>query len=121
MFEVKRIDNRLEITMSGRLDAEGMKSALDDLEREGAHIQEGTMLYDVVDYHLPNLDAIVLEFARLPSMLGFIGRFRRAAVLSDLDWLKTISQAEGLMIPGITIKGFKREERQEALQWLEKA
>ena len=61
----------------------------------------------------------MIEFARLPSMLGLIGRFKKAAVLSDMTWLKQISQAEGLLIPGITIKGFNRDEREEAIQWLD--
>jgi hypothetical protein len=119
MFEVKANGNRLEITMSGQLDGPAMKQALDDLERESASIKDGTMLYDAVDYHLPTLDAIFMEFARLPAMLGLMGRFRKAALLSDLGWLNSISEAEGLMFPGLTIKAFKRNERETAIQWLE--
>ncbi len=119
MFEVKANGNRLEISMSGQLDGPAMKQALDDLERESSSIQDGTMLYDAVDYHLPTLDAIFMEFSRLPSMLGLMGRFRKAALLSDMGWLSAISEAEGLMFPGLTIKAFKRDERQAAIDWLE--
>ncbi|MBU43802.1 MAG: hypothetical protein CMN76_11320 [Spirochaetaceae bacterium] len=119
MYTVEVNGNRLEVTMEGVLDGPAMKQALDDLETKSAGIQDGTLLYDVVDFQLPTLDAVMIEFARLPSMLGLIGRFKKAAVLSDMTWLKQISQAEGLLIPGITIKGFNRDEREEAIQWLD--
>lgn len=46
------------------------------------------MLYDVIDFHLPSLGAIAIEFSRLPSMFGLIKKFRRAAVLTDKNWIK---------------------------------
>lgn len=110
--------NRLDIEMSGRLDADGMKAALDELTEKSQYINHGRMLYDVVDFHLPTLEAIAIEFARLPSMFGFIGKFDRAAVLTDKNWLKKISELEGALIPGLEIKAFDREQRAEAEEWL---
>lgn len=57
------------------------------------------MLYDVIDYQLPTLGAITLEFSRMPQMFELIKRFRRAAVLSDKTWLKTVSELEGRLMP----------------------
>ena len=57
--------NRLDIEMSGKLDAEGMKLALDELVSKSQNIENGKMLYDVVDFHLPSLSAIGIEFSRL--------------------------------------------------------
>lgn len=39
---------------------------------KSASIENGKMLYYVADFHLPPLNAIAIEFARLPSMFGFI-------------------------------------------------
>jgi hypothetical protein len=55
----------------------------------------------------------------MPKMFDLIKRFRRAAVLSDKTWLKTISELEGKLMPGLEIKAFDREERAAAEQWLE--
>ena len=110
--------NRLDITMSGRLDAEEMKAALDELVSQSMNIENGKMLYDVVDFHLPSLNAIVIEFSRLPSMLGFIKKFERAAVLTDKTWLKKISEFEGALIPGLEIKAFSRDQTKAAEEWL---
>lgn len=120
MIKIERVsENRLDIEMSGKLDSEGMANALDELVEKSEGIENGKMLYDVIEYKLPTIDAIILEFKRLPKMFDFIRRFRRAAVLSDKTWLKTISELEGKLMPSLEIKAFDREERAAAEQWLE--
>lgn len=63
MFKVmKNGTNRLDIEMSGKLDAESMKVALDELVSESENIQNGKMLYTIADFQLPALSAIGIEF-----------------------------------------------------------
>lgn len=119
MFKVTQNGaNRLDIEMSGKLNAENMRIALDELVSKSEHIENGKMLYDVIDYHLPSLSAIAIEFSRLPSMFGFMKKFNRAAVLTDKTWLKRVSEFEGNFFPGLEIKAFDREQKEEAEQWL---
>jgi hypothetical protein len=110
--------DRLDIKMSGKLDAAGMKAALDELTAKSRNIRHGMMLYDVVDFHLPTIEAIAIEFSRFPTMFGFLGKFDRAAVLTDKRWLMMISELEGALIPGLEIRAFGREQRAEAEEWL---
>ena len=120
MFKVERSsDDRLDVEMSGKLDTEDMIKALDELIEKSEGIQNGKMLYDVVDYHLPSLAAIGIELSRIPEMFGFIKKFSRAAVLADRTWLKTVSEIEGKLIPGLEIRAFGRDEKSEAVKWLE--
>lgn len=122
MFEIDRLaDDRLDIRMSGKLDSDGMVRALDELVEKSTGIRKGKMLFDVVDYHLPSFKAIAIELARLPSMLGFIRQFARAAVLTEKKWLKVASEIEGALIPGLEIRAFARDQRSEAEAWLEEA
>ena len=119
MFKVTQNgENRLDIEMSGKLDAEGMKVALDELASKSESIQNGRMLYEVIDFHLPSLAAIGIEFSRLPSLLGLLKKFDRAAVLTDKTWLKKASELEGALVPGLEIKAFSRDQREEAEAWL---
>ena len=106
--------NRLDIELSGKLNAEDKKIALDELE----DIENGKMLYDVIDFHLPSLGAITIEFSRFPSMLGLMKKFNRAAVLTDKTWLKKVSEFEGALFPGLEIKAFDRDQKAEAEAWL---
>jgi hypothetical protein len=110
--------NRLDIEMSGKLDTESMKVALDELLSRSEGIENGQMLFDVIDFHLPSLGAIAIEFSRFPSMFGFLQKFSRAAVLTDKAWLKKVSEFEGMLYPGIEIKAFGRDQKNEAEAWL---
>jgi hypothetical protein len=82
------------------------------------HIENGRMLYEVIDFHLPSLAAISIELSRLPAMLGLMKKFNRAAVLTDKAWLKKISEFEGALFPGLEIKAFDRDQKAEAEAWL---
>ena len=119
MFKIKQNGvNRLDIQLSGKLDTEEMKVALDELVTKSANIKNGKMLYDIIDFHFPSLGAIAIEFSRLPSMFGFIKRFDRAAVLTDKSWLKKVSEFEGALFPGLEIKAFARDRKADAEAWL---
>ncbi len=119
MFEITPNGlNRLDITFSGKLDSEAMKSALDDFVSKSEGIVHGKMLYKVGDFELPTLGAIVIEMSYLPHIFKFIRQFDRAAVLADQGWLKKISEIEGALLPGVEIKGFDRDEEAQAEAWL---
>jgi len=119
MFTVERNGaNRLDIQMSGSLNKPEMEKALDELVEKSRDIKNGQMLDDVVDFHLPTLEAIFVEFSRLPTMFGWLKKFSRAAVLTDKTWLKKISELEGALIPGLEIKAFDRDRRRTADAWL---
>ena len=119
MFKVKpNGKNRLDIELSGKLDTEEMKIALDELVSKSEDIENGKMMYEIIDFHLPSLGAIVIEFSRLPSMFGLMKKFDRAAVLTDKTWLKKVSELEGTFFPGLKIKAFNRNQKAEAEAWL---
>jgi hypothetical protein len=110
--------NRLDIEMSGKLNSDDMKTALDELVIKSKNIEHGKMLYVVIDFHLPSPGAIAIEFSRLPAMLGLMKKFDRAAVLTDKAWLKKVSEFEGAFYPGLEIKAFNIEQKAEAETWL---
>ena len=41
---------------------------LDELVAKNEGIENGKMLYEVIDYQLPTLDAITLELSHMPEM-----------------------------------------------------
>ncbi len=119
MFKVMQNGtNRLDIELSGKLDAEEMKIALDELVSKSKNIENGKMLYEIIDFHLPSLGAIGIEFSRLPSMFGLIKKFDRAAVLTDKAWIKKVSELEGSFYPSVEIKAFNTDQKAEAEAWL---
>ena len=51
-------------------------------------------------------------------MFGLMEKFDRAAVLTDKTWLKKVSEFKGFLFPGLEIKAFRRDQKEEAETWL---
>ncbi len=110
--------NRLDIELSGKLDKDDMGTALDELENKSKNIENGKMLYEIIDFNIPSLGAIGVEFSRLPAIFGLVKKFDRVAVLTDKAWLKKLSELEAVLYPGLEIKAFNRDQKVEAEAWL---
>ena len=110
--------NRIDVALSGTLDADAMRAGLDDLIDSAADISAGRMLYTITDFELPTLGAIGVEMTRLPKLFGLLGRFDKCAVICDTDWLRRAAEIEGALFPGIDIRAFPPEDRGAAEAWL---
>ena len=110
--------DRVDITLDGKIDADIMRTALDDLIAKSDGVTGGKMLYRITNFELPTLSAIAVEFTRLPKLFGLLGAFDKCAVLSDSDWLKKAAEIEGALFPGIEIKSFGLDQQDVAEEWL---
>lgn len=120
MLTVTKVSpNRLDITLEGTLDAELMRTGLDDLLTKSADINAGVMLYRIPGFAMPTLGAIGVEMGYLPKLFSLIGRFDRCAVCTDAAWLRTAAEVEGALFPGLEIKAFALDDVEAAEGWLE--
>lgn len=110
--------DRLDIALSGTLDAEAMRAGLDELITMSEGVRNGRMFYRITDFSMPTLGAIGVELGRLPKLFALISRFDRCAVVSDAAWLRTAAEIEGRLIPGIEIKSFDLPDAEAAEAWL---
>ncbi|MDP2245866.1 STAS/SEC14 domain-containing protein [Pseudomonas sp.] len=119
MFKVLRNGkNRIDVEFSGKLDSAQMRVALDELSRQSEGIEHGLMLYRIGDFALPTLGAVAVELSRIPQLLRFVRRFERMAVVADKAWVRTASEVEGALIPGLQIKAFEWADEEQAEAWL---
>jgi len=114
----KPAPDRIDVVLSGLLDARDTGHALDDLIARSEGMTHGTMLYTVQDFDMPTLGAFTAEIARMPGLLSLLTRFDRCAVLSDTAWLRTAAEIEGALIPFIAIKAFPLADAVAAEAWL---
>lgn len=117
----KTAPNRVDLDVSGRIDAEEMSNGLDELLRLSEDVNAGVMLYRITTFAFPDFGALAAEFARLPKLFGLLGRFDRCAVVSDAAWIRTAAEVEGALFPGLDIKSFDLTEVDEAEAWLGEA
>ena len=110
--------DRLDIELSGKVDSSEMRLALDEIVSASKGIDHGRMLYRISDFELPTLGALRVELFRLPELFRLIGRFDKVAVVADRKWLQTAGEIEGILIPGLTIRGFDPDQESIAESWL---
>lgn len=110
--------NRVDIELNGRIDADVMRTALDDLIAKSEDVTHGRMLYRIPEFAMPTPGAIGVELARLPKLFGLLGKFDRCAVLSDSGWLRKAAEVEGALFPGLEIRSFELTETEQAEAWL---
>ncbi|MEM6887444.1 MAG: STAS/SEC14 domain-containing protein [Pseudomonadota bacterium] len=119
MFRVfKPSENRLNIELSGALDKQAMRFALDKIMAQSEDITNGKMLYRIVDFDMPTLGAIVVEIQYFPKLLRLIAKFDKCAVQAETDWIRTAAEIEGAIIPSLEIKAFPLSAAATAEAWL---
>lgn len=69
------------------------------------------------------LDAIELQglgsyLARAMPLFGKLRRFGRVAVVADQPWVRAGTRLESALLPNISYRVFRPEEREEALSWV---
>jgi len=120
MLEItKRSPNRVDLSLSGVLGKDEMAKALDELLDAAGSVRDGKMLYRIVDFEMPTLGALAVEFMQMPQLLRLVTKFSKCAVLSDQAWIRTAAEIEGAIFPHLDIKSFTLANAQEAEDWLE--
>jgi hypothetical protein len=109
---------RVDVSISGTLDADMMREGLDDLFAKVEGITDGQMLYTITDIAMPTLGAIGVEMEKLPKLFGLLGKISKCAVQADAAWVRKVAAFEGALLPGMTIKSFEISERAAAEAWL---
>lgn len=120
MLKVKKTSpKRVEIDLKGELDAASMAIGLDELIAVSADVENGQILYRIPTFAMPSLSALAVEFTRLPSLIGLLSKYDRCAVLTDVEWLRSAAEFEGVLIPGFEVKAFALDDEAAALVWLD--
>ncbi len=115
----KSSPNRINIELSGALDAEATRLALDQLIEESKGITHGKMLYKISDFEMPTLGAMAAELYRMPKLFHLIAKFEKCAVLSDTAWIRNAAEIEGVVFRSLAIRSFVMADAKAAETWLD--
>ncbi len=110
--------NRLDIEFSGKIDSAEMSAALDKMVELSADFDDGLLLYRIGKFEIPTLGAIGVELSRMPQLFRLLGRISKVAVICEQEWLQTIAEIEGKLIPNLEIKAFDLDDEDDAEEWL---
>ncbi|WP_075997616.1 STAS/SEC14 domain-containing protein [Salaquimonas pukyongi] len=120
MLKINReADTLFTIQVNGQVTAEEMDAELDRLIELSKDIKGGRLLYDIREFEMPSIGAVMVELRKLPNLFGLLSRFDKAAVLAEEPWMRAMAEWEGVLIPGFEIKSFAHKDEKEARAWLE--
>lgn len=119
MFSVKITgENRVDLEFSGKVDSAGMRQILDEFESKLEGMENVRMLYRVHDFEMPTAGAMMVKFGEMPNLFKLMKRIDKIALLVDKKWMQKAADFEGMLFPGLDIKGFDPTQSDQALAWL---
>ncbi len=78
----------------------------------------GNLLLDLTAMVTFNLSAISEELAHLPTLMQLLYKLDRIAIVSDDDWVRTLSRLESALLPGVTYAVYDHDEAEAARAWV---
>jgi hypothetical protein len=119
MFSINEISsNRVDLELSGKVDSEGMRQILDEFEAKLEGKQGVRMLYRVVDFEFPTAGAMMVKLGELPKLFKLMKNIDKIAMVVDKNWMRKVADFEGMVFPGLDIKGFETDHLLAAEAWL---
>ena len=119
MFSLKIIGaNRVDLEFSGKIDSEGMRQILDEFEDKLEGMDKVRMLYRVEDFQMPTFGAMMVKLGELPKLFKLMKNIDKIAMVVDKNWMRKVADFEGMVFPGLDIKGFETDHLLEAEAWL---
>lgn len=112
------VPNRIDLHLSGPLDADQMRDGLEALFAAADRVEDGLLYYEIADFQWPDFGAIAVKLGQLPQLFRLLGRFRRMVIVSDAAWIRRAAALEGALLPGIEIKAFPQNATAQAEAWL---
>jgi len=107
----------IAMKLSGGISASDVSTAYSALERAMSSHDRVSFFADVDDSMSLSFEGIVKDVVNGLSQLGKLGRYYRAAVVTDKKWLAALARAEGLVFAWMEIRVFPRSERDAAFEW----
>lgn len=108
--------NIYTFTLNGKIDEGGMTALyniLKDKTREGK-----TNLLAYIE-HFDGFDSFKALTEGLKVDYASFGNIDKFAIVSDKKWINNIAEIESKILPGISMKGFAKDEENKAMAWLQ--
>jgi len=112
-------NNRVHVEFGGKIDRDQVTKVLDEMFAAIADRELGLLMYRIGKLEMPTLGAIAVELKNLPKIFRLVQKIDRIAVVCDQGWIKTSTEIEGKLIPGLEMKAFDLDKESAAIEWLE--
>lgn len=120
MFEmIDTKDDVLAVRIHGKITGEDLADIMDRLDvvmavNDRVHVYAETQAIDGIE-----IAGLGSHIARAAPIMGKLRQFGRVAVVADQFWIRALTRIESAILPHISYRVFKPEDRGAALMWVE--
>jgi hypothetical protein len=115
---LKSPDDVLALEISGTITGEDLDAIMDRTEAMMAKHDKIHVFVETRGVSGMNLSALPHHVGRAFPLFGKLDRFGRVAVVADQAWMRVGTRLESAMLPNISYRVCKPEERDDALGWV---
>lgn len=111
-------DDVIAVTIEYKVTSADLAAVMDRLEgslaaHDKVHVFVETRALDALE-----ISGLGSHFARAMPLFGKLRSFGRVAVVADQAWVRAGTRIESALLPFVSYRVFKPEQRDEALTWV---
>ena len=113
-------DHVVGIRVDGKVLSTDIERAMNALEEKLTTHQRVSFYTEIDALSGITPEAILKDIRFGVEQLKNLGRFYRAAVVTDIGWIRAAVGFEDLIVPKVEVKAFSKSDRDVALAWIKK-
>lgn len=111
-------DDVIAVAIVGKVTGADLAAVMDRLDvslaaHDRVHVFVETRALDAIE-----VSGLAAHIARATPLFGQLRRFGRVAVVADQAWVRAGTRVESALLPFVSYRVFKPEQRDEALAWV---
>ena len=111
-------DNIAAFRVAGTLTASDYDQMIPAIEEKLGDHEDIGILADLTGFEDMTGDALRRDLEYGLSKLSEFHRFKRAAVISDKQWIKAATEMTSKLFPQVEARVFAENEKSEAMEWV---
>lgn len=111
-------DNVAAFHVAGTVTASDYDQMIPAIEEKLSDHEDIGILADLTGFEDMTGDALRRDLEYGLSKLGEFHRFKRAAVISDKQWIKAATEMTGKLFPQAEARVFHENEKSKAMEWV---
>ena len=113
-------DHVVGVRVDGKVLSTDIERTMNALEEKMRTHQRVSIYMEIDSLSGITPEAILKDVKYGVEQLKNLGRFYRAAVVTDIGWIRAAVGFEDLIVPKIEVKAFSKSDRDVATAWIKK-
>ena len=119
MIDIERISPKAHrMAVYGEITSEDTARFVAFAADQNAAGEGGNILIDMVSMAGFSWSAVAAELAHIPTLMQWLYRLDRIALVADEDWIRSMARLESALLPGVEYAVYDADEAEAARAWV---